>query len=183
MGGGNHRPFSDHGSWFYPVCFEAAEMETRARRDMDLGGNIGQRRQLANRACLRPKVCQAVVSRTNTTGRIVVVQTIVRGGTPDTHGNQHSARRVTLLPRRLWAVLSNTWRERERGRFSKRRVSHDLHGSMMISSSAGEVEERARTGNGRVQIRSGNQTTAERYVTILDGSWRKGDRWAGRSAL
>ena len=49
------------------------EMETRARREMELGGNIGQGRQLAINVCLRPKACQAV-SRTNTMSQIIAMR-------------------------------------------------------------------------------------------------------------
>ena len=141
MGDGSQRSLSEPRVVVVSdLCVE--KRWTRARREMELGGNIGQGRQLAINALLTTQGLPGSISNeydvTNyCNGPSYIVQTIVRGGTPNTHGNQYSVCRVTLLPRRLWAVLSNTWREIERAREREiliTRESHDLHGSMMISS-------------------------------------------------
>lgn len=118
MGDGSQRSLSEPRVVVVSdLCVE--KRWTRARREMELGGNIGQGRQLAINALLTTQGLPGSISNeydvTNyCNGPSYIVQTIVRGGTPNTHGNQYSVCRVTLLPRKLWAVLSNTWREIER---------------------------------------------------------------------
>lgn len=72
MGDGSHRSPSEPRVLVVSDLCRREEMKTRARREMELGGNIGQGRQLAINVCLRPKACQAV-SRTNTMSQIIAM--------------------------------------------------------------------------------------------------------------